>query len=485
MKANVFQLGLLTASIFAVPSIAQAEAIENTQLDEAETLTLDAKQYAASYDVSLEEAMRRLVIMFDLKDQVGTIASEEGESYAGSYFDNGSQFGLVVRTTSEKRADRKLIRQANRAEQKANRNAEARKLRREARRATRRNLKLNDADIEKAEDIIASDITLDVKYQVSAKKSLREARKYLKDNSTALSQIPEILRAHIDQKNGDIVFFIDSSNEEEQRNAISKIIDVPFRIENIPGGFQFTAARGGQSLENGNRRYCTSGFAATRIRDNVKGFVTAGHCASSSSTYTTKDSTGSPITLTLDAATVLNPQVNPSVNKDLAFYAASPADQAKINGEFYGDVTSIRKVTSTVNKANTPSSNGNEDGIKGTTVGAYLCHFGQTSLGSADYRQSCGEVVSTNGDALKGSKVIGNYVILRNTQNGKGTVRLSGDGTLSCFVGDSGGPVFANNAAYGIQSACAFVGAPNTSPTRYLAYTSIEDINALGVTLVK
>lgn len=490
MKAKIFQAGLLATSILAVSANVQAETnqsdvIENTQLDEAEMLTLDAQQYAASYDVSLEEAMRRLVIMQGLKDQVETVANEEGENYAGSYFDNEGQFGLVVRTTSEKKADRKLIRQANRAERKADRKAEARKLRREARRATRRNLKLNDADIEKAEDIIASDITLDVKYKVSAKKSLRQARKYLKDNTTALSQIPGIVRAHIDQKNGDIVFFIDSTNEEEQKNAISKIIDVPFRVENIPGGFQFTAVRGGQSLENANRRYCTSGFAATRTRDNVKGFVTAGHCATSGSIYTTKDSTGAPITLTLDAATVLNPQLNPSVNKDLAFYAASSADQSKINGEFYGNVTSIRKVTSTGTKAKTQASNGNEDGVKGTTVGAYLCHFGQTYLGSPDYKQSCGEVVSTTGSNIKGSGVTGNYVILRNTQIGKGTVRTSGDGTLSCFVGDSGGPIFADSTAYGIQSACAFVGAPNTSPTRYLAYTSIEDINALGVTLVK
>ena len=465
MKANVFQLGLLAASIFAVPNIAQAEtsqgeAIESTQLDDAEMLTLDAKQYAATYDVTLEEAMRRLVIMFDLKDQIETIVSEEGESYAGSYFDNDGPFGLVVRTTSERRADRKLTRQANRAEKKADRKAEARKLRREARRATRRNLKLNDVDIEKAEDIIASDITLDIKYKVSAKKSLRQARKYLNDNSTALSQVPGVIRAHIDQKNGDIVFFVDSTNEEEQKNAISKIIDVPFRVENIPGGFQFTVARGGQSLENNNRRFCTSGFAATRTRDNIKGFVTAGHCASTGSSYITKDSAGGNITLTLDAATVLNPQVNPSLNKDLGFYAASTADQSKINGEFYADVNAngIRKVTSTATKAITVSSNGNEDGLKGTIVGSYLCHFGQVSLGSSNYKQSCGEVVSTTGANVGigsnwgGKRTLGNYVILRNTQSGKGTVRTSGDGTLSCFVGDSGSPIFANSTAYGIQS---------------------------------
>ena len=436
--------------------------------------------------------MRRLVIMFDLKDQIETIVSEEGESYAGSYFDNDGPFGLVVRTTSERRADRKLTRQANRAEKKADRKAEARKLRREARRATRRNLKLNDVDIEKAEDIIASDITLDIKYKVSAKKSLRQARKYLNDNSTALSQVPGVIRAHIDQKNGDIVFFVDSTNEEEQKNAISKIIDVPFRVENIPGGFQFTVARGGQSLENNNRRFCTSGFAATRTRDNIKGFVTAGHCASTGSSYITKDSAGGNITLTLDAATVLNPQVNPSLNKDLGFYAASTADQSKINGEFYADVNAngIRKVTSTATKAITVSSNGNEDGLKGTIVGSYLCHFGQVSLGSSNYKQSCGEVVSTTGANVGigsnwgGKRTLGNYVILRNTQSGKGTVRTSGDGTLSCFVGDSGSPIFANSTAYGIQSACGFVEEPG-SPVRYLAYTSIEDINALGVTLVK
>jgi hypothetical protein len=476
-------------AVAAVPAV-QAQTVQTESstadvmtLDPAEALALDAVQYAASYGVSIDEAMRRLLVMHDFDSEISAAKSSEGEDYAGSYFDNSTQFALVIRTTKAERIDRKLVRTAARAGLVADRKVENRRMRREQRRAIRSRLKLGDAVVETAEDIIASDVTLQVKYGVSAKRSLRQARIDLQSNQAALAKIPGLIQAFVDEKTGEIVIFIDNADKDVRSAEVASILSVPYRMESMPGGFQFTAARGGQSLLLGGTRDCTSGFVATRTRDMVKGIVTAGHC--NASTYTIKDSTGTNIVLTLDTATQKNPQLFPSVNLDLAFYAAGPADQTKLVGEFFADSVVSRKVTATATKALTTASNGDENGLKGTTVGSYICHLGQTAPGSTGYFQSCGEVVSKTGTPLSGSTATGNFVIVRNTQTGKGTVRTTGNGTLSCFPGDSGGPWFANTTAYGIQSACGWVGPDSTYPTTYVAYTSVEDFTALGLTIVK
>lgn len=98
MKAKVFQVGLLVASIFTVTSMAHAE--------EKEIYTphpVAISSYIQDYNVSRDEAIRRLNIMNESKFITDKIIGEFGEeNIAGIFFDNNSKdFRMVVRTTKK------------------------------------------------------------------------------------------------------------------------------------------------------------------------------------------------------------------------------------------------------------------------------------------------------------------------------------------------------------------------------------------------
>jgi hypothetical protein len=119
----------------------------------------------------------------------------------------------------------------------------------------------------------------------------------------------------------------------------------------------------------------------------------------------------------------------------------------------------------------------------GTTVGSFVCHLGQQTLGSSNVVQSCGEVISTTASPSNTAAFTGgSYVIVRNTQSGAGTIRTSGTGTLLCFDGDSGGPWFAGTIALGVHSSCIVTA--TTGTVAYAAYTSVEAFPSIGVTIL-
>lgn len=78
----------------------------------------------------------------------------------------------------------------------------------------------------------------------------------------------------------------------------------------------------------------------------------------------------------------------------------------------------------------------------------------------------------------------GSFVLMRNTQSGAGTARTVGNGTLRCFPGDSGGPVFAGTIAYGVMSTCSWVDGDQNKPVTYATYTSVDYFNKIGVSII-
>lgn len=73
---------------------------------------------------------------------------------------------------------------------------------------------------------------------------------------------------------------------------------------------------------------------------------------------------------------------------------------------------------------------------------------------------------------------------MRNTQSGAGTATTVGNGTLRCFSGDSGGPVFAGTIAYGVISSCSWVDGDQNKPVTYATYTSVDYFNKIGVSII-
>lgn len=287
--------------------------------------------------------------------------------------------------------------------------------------------------------------------------------------------ISGVQMAFPDERTGEVVVMVDTGvqDAETATAAVSAVLDVPFRVEPVPGGFEQVSVRGGQSLMANGSHWCMASFAARRNSDNKLGLVTAGHC--SPSTYTIQDSDGTTKTLTLDSPTM---RVNNST-MDLMFLVAPTAV-----GQFYADTSSPpRTVTATRSRTSTNASNGTPT-TKGTTTGSFVCHLGQDFAGSGYFVQSCGEVISTSGSNSSAPPASGNFVVVRNTQSGVGTVRTSGTGTLKCFRGDSGGPWFAGTTAFGVMSACAWSDSAKTIAS-YAVYTSVDFFTTLGVTIVK
>jgi hypothetical protein len=473
---SIFTCAILL-SFSSSAAIAQTPATPAV-LDVDEALAVDAKIYADSYGVALEEAMKRLTIMSDVEGDISMINREEGDDYAGTFFDNRSAtFGIVVRTKKAARANRELTRRAG----PAMRDPRVRADRRTQRRALRATFKITDTEVELAETVRSREVRVPVRFGLAAKNSLRETQAILSSNWSALSQISGFQTAYVDQQSGEVVVMFDAVSAAAATAALGSILPILFRVELVAGGFVDASTRGGQIITASGARHCMTGFAAKRTVDGVLGLVTAGHCSRPLLTLAVADrdiSATYPLTQ--------GPATNGATTFDLMFVTGSSPV-----GEFYFDNTgSVRNVTGIRSRLSTTTAGGVATSASpattlGTTSGAFVCHLGQEAAGSTSYIQSCGEVISINASKPGGppSATGGEYVLVRNTQSGAGTLRSSGAGTLRCIGGDSGGPFFAGTVAYGILSACASSTA-DPSAALYALYTSVDSFSKIGVQIL-
>jgi hypothetical protein len=440
------------------------------QLDNGEALAVDAKLYAEAYGVSYEEAAKRLSIMFDIGTEADATESGEGDDFAGSYFDNSAaQFALVVRTKKANKPDRMLMRKARTV---AARDPATRARRRAERRAIREKFKLADSAVEQAEDILGQDVQVPLKFKGSAAHSVRVLRAAIEASAQSIAAIPGFQNVFVDNKKGEVVLMVDAKSLDVASAEAAKFLKVPYSIELVPGGFVKTALRGGQFSSVPGSRWCMTSFAAKHNTTGKTGVVTAGHCASSN-TISLNDG-GTNYAMTQGAPLKSQP------SGDLMFLSGTPTAVA----EFYYDGTgSVRSVTGTRSRASTTVSNGTLT-TAGTTTGSFVCHLGQQTLNSSNVVQSCGEVVSTTATQLTGAYTGASYVLVRNTQSGAGTVQTTGAGTLLCFQGDSGGPWFAGNTAFGVHSGCAWQNGINSGPVVWTTYTSVDAFPSIGVTIL-
>jgi hypothetical protein len=468
---SIFAFLVSTIFIGSFPSAYAQTGTDPAPLDSGEALAADAKLYAEAYGVSQEEAAKRLSIMFDIGAEADAAESEEGDDFAGRYFDNSAtQFGLVVRTKKASKPERILKRKARAV---ATRDPATKAKRRAERKALRAKFKLTDVEVEQAEDILAQEAQVPLKFKGSAANSVRVLQAAIDASAQSLAAIPGFQTAFVDNKTGEVVLMVDAKSPDVASGEAAKFLKVPYRIELVPGGFVKTALRGGQdALVQGQRR-CMTAFAAQHNTTGKTGLVTAGHCALSTNTISLNDG-GTNYAMTQGAA------LNSQTAGDLMFLSGTPTAVA----EFYYDGTgAARSVTGTRSRANTTAGNGTLT-TAGTTTGSFVCHLGQQTLGSSNVVQSCGEVVSTTANQTSGVFTGGSYVLVRNTQSGAGTLQTTGTGTLLCFQGDSGGPWFAGTIAFGVHSACAWKNGVLNGTVVYSTYTSVDAFPSIGVTIL-
>ncbi|HYW15566.1 MAG TPA: hypothetical protein VE891_05365 [Allosphingosinicella sp.] len=489
-------LGAQTPPAPPADAPAPAEAAPGAILDEAEALAVDAKHYATEYGVSFDEAVLRLTTMIYGTGAAKDAAAAEGTDLAGRYFDNNAaEFGLVVSTRKAQAAPKTLSFTPRTKENYGRLTAESRRARNEQRKAGRQIAKLSEAEVAKAEDVLGKPVALKVRYKVGQAHSLVELSQAVDALSASGASIPGFQMAFVDEMNSRVSILTKAKLTDAQAREVRQKVKVPVEFEFTPTGLvQVANMRGGSKLYFGptdtsaSSRACMTSFGVrhgsitTSTGAAMTGMMTAAHCTSA---FNVIADDGRNYTLTHGPADDTRGGLQET---DIMFVHGTNNNPVGLGTFYYDGTTNLRAVSGAMSRGGTAVGGGTWNSVPaGSPVGSYVCHLGQTSPGSTASVQSCGEVISvtaaqdTGGNATQNG---GYFVMVRNTQSGKGTVRTSGSGTLRCYRGDSGGPWFAGTVAYGAMSSCAWADVIDGSQAAWSVYTSTDYYHWTGASII-
>lgn len=484
-------------SVFAQTEPAPEQPAEGVVLDNAEALAIDAKLYAAEFSVPFDEAVERLTIMIYGSETTSQAAAAEGTDLAGRYFDNrAADFGLVVATKKAQATPKSISFVPRVKENYGQLTAESKRARNQERQARRRLAKLSEVEVAKAEDVLSKPVNVKIKYKVGSANTLVELAEAVGVLTKQAASIPGFQVAFVDETTSTVRILTRAQITDAQAAPIKALVKVPVEFEYTPTGMVPVAnMRGGSKLygdsaaTSATRRSCMTSFGArsatikTSTGVAMNGLVTAAHCIGTNNIIADD---GRNYTLTTGHVSDSRGGYNET---DIKFVHGTNGDPVGLGTFYYDGTTNVRAVSGTQSRGGTAVGSGDWYQVTGTAVGSYICHLGQTYFGSTASMQSCGEVISVNvaqnSSGTSNTMTGGAFVMVRNTQSGKGTVTTSGSGTLRCYQGDSGGPWFAGTVAYGVMSACAWQVSANTDPTAYSIYTSTDFFTSrLGVNII-
>lgn len=468
-------MSFLTLLIISTNS---AFADDSNLINEAEALAIDAKFYAASYDVPYDEAIRRLLIMHGTSSDISNIRNNVKGDLQGMYFDNSkNDFALKVNVANyAKNLPTSLTVKPKTSQavqsiisSKGNSNL-------------RKQFNISDADIRTVATQYSQPLSAPINFSQQNYKTKEQRLKNIESKREQLKKsLPELQLVYDDEKTGNAKVYV-KSDKGNAKQIAEVLLAVPVEISVVPFGGR-VATRGGSPLlatapdSVKGQIACFSGFIGKR--NNVLGIITAGHCASvgqfSEYQYSDRDGTKYIIPL-LPASQPISSGWRDDSVADLGFLPAGTSSTQAAKAEFYADSSvNFRKLTATKTRAGTPYDNG-------TVNGAYICHLGKTGQYVTTLTQSCGEVESISGGNAENN---GNtFVIIKNTNGNAGHDHTTGQGSLRCYPGDSGGPWFALTTGYGIMHACFWKGQDSTSPVDISIYTSLDYLNSIGASIV-
>lgn len=258
-----------------------------------------------------------------------------------------------------------------------------------------------------------------------------------------LAALPGLAGTDVDVRTGAIVLTVYAVGAAAEAAAKAKGVELaeqlghPVRIDLIDAPEQDASVRGGATLST-----CTSGFVVANSA-GTRGILTAAHCGNTQS-YSDFDGTS---TTTTFISEILD------ADQDVQWHTTPQSEVP----EFYADLTTSARVLT------------GRRLYSSTSVGNTVCHRGITSgysCGSVDsvtyqptYANACGTVACAS-----------TYI------------RVSGP-NLACSGGDSGGPWFNGQTAFGIMKSASFSGAA-PGQCNYGTYMSTDYISGLGVSLV-
>lgn len=229
------------------------------------------------------------------------------------------------------------------------------------------------------------------------------------------NELPGARGAGYDQRTGEVVLLVTSADAakfgaDAIRSRAEQISGVPVRVMINELNEQNMTVTGGSRIEGvssvtGRRNVCTSGFVVTDGERSA--LATAAHCPDELTYYSPDGGTVTLPFLVQSGLAYQDVQINLSPGSDAPlFYADRGAD-------------SLRRLVTWRNRDS-------------TRAGDFVCHFGESS------GYSCAEVVLTDyappGD-LCGGPCEPTWITVAGP---------------NCIPGDSGGPVFSGEIAFGI-----------------------------------
>jgi hypothetical protein len=446
-KLALFALLVSTGTTFAIHAQPAGESPQGPEsadpgpvLTPEETLVLDAKAYMQIHGVSLEEAMRRMIVMASASEEIEALEAQHGAELAGTYFEHGPEFRLVMRLTGRQARPSATL-------QHRGRPAGARPA--GDRGALRRGLGISDAEVGTAERVINAGVSTPVEFRAGAGATRHAAREAISRNGAALAAaFPNIDFVAFDQRDGSVVVkYYEPAGESVDAAAatarLERVLGLPVRAERVRGPIMPAALRGGTAYRLNGGLWCTVAFSA-RDPSNREGFFTAGHC-NQAGTLTYVDT--ATHTLTLDTTSVTYTNAGDWMFVRVPSSLTALAEIIGNNNEPPRAITGRRTLASTA---------------QGSTV----CFYGRTT--GPLVGQGCGDIT---------------YVALHYgcSVSCPAGYHVEMVGTMACNGGDSGAPVFAWNTAFGIVRGCEPQG--NTKVSTRLAYTSTDMPYSRGYSL--
>jgi hypothetical protein len=409
----------LVPLLLAIP-LSSSIAFANQQQTYDQSLEFDAIEYTKSHRVSLLEAKRRLVIQNTKSELIEEIKNKYRSRIAGIFLEHDPVFKIVVRLKGGQPVSNFV-----------------------------KSLKGDNSPLI---------YSIPVTFETGALETKEEGELRLKSQIDSLKKkIDNLQGAWFDEKTGGIFLLVYTNGDttkstiQEEYNLTKENLGLPYKIILTNEKYQDSASiRGGALISNvsNSADFCTSGFA---IKNSVgtKYMTTAAHCSDN-----LKDN-ASGATFTLVG------QVK-NATKDLQWHSVSSTHT--ILPEFFADSQTVaRKLTGRRTRAS-------------TTVGDNVCHQGRKT------GYSCGYVAQTNFIPTY-SGACGTSTCSPVWVRVVGKLSSSSTSTLKCYPGDSGGPVFASQTAFGLLKGTLTSGV-NAGQCTEFYYMSTDEIYNQGFSLL-
>ncbi|HYW09048.1 MAG TPA: S1 family peptidase [Longimicrobium sp.] len=363
-----------------------------------ESLEQDARSYAAEYNVSIGEAVRRLRVQEQQGETVARLREANPGRFAGLWLEHQPEFRLVVRLAGNAPAGPEFR-------------------------------------------SVAAGSPTPVAFVTGAATTEAQVLDRIQKSGPRFRAVFQGLAGtDHDVRNGDIVLSVHEKGASGQSvrarsAALTRQVGHPVRVQLLDTPLRRQDVRGGANLST-----CTSGFVVANSA-GTRGVTTASHCGNTQSYF---EFSGTSYAMTFVAE-------RDDADEDVQWHTTAQAEVP----QFYADLTTSARV---LTGRRLRSS---------TAVGNTACHRGKTT------GYSCGAVSSTTYQptySCGGTTCSATYISVTGAN-------------LACAGGDSGGPWFNGQTAFGLHVAGSSSG---TAPGQcaLAVYMSTDLLANLGVSLV-